>query len=365
VTFLQAGRAQNSRSGFNAQKAVAVEIPYVTREMVQDAVPSTGTPRFDARIDQAILAASCDLEGFLHRKFYPWTGTRYFDQPDDTSLWLYENELAETPTAIVSGLITMTTDDYILQPQSGPPYRWIDVNYGGTNSWSADCTPQNAVAITGTFHYPAKVTAVTTLSSGVNSSVTTMPPASSVDVGTGSLILVDSERMLVSRLASASTGTTLAGDLTANKGITSVPVASGAAISVGERILIDSEAMTVQDIAGNTLIVERAVRGSVLATHTTGATVYAPRTATVTRGVLGTTAAAHDSADVVSTLTAPSLVRELALALAINNVQQSLGAYTRPRGSGDNRSDMPGRGVSEIMEDAYTAYGRKARSRAV
>jgi hypothetical protein len=342
-----------------------VEIPYVTREMVQDAVPSTGTPRFDARIDQAILAASRDAEGLLHRTFYPWTGTRWFDQPDDMTLWLYEHELAEAPTEIISGTQTMTAADYILGPESGPPYRWIDVNYGGSVSWSADGTPQDAIAITGTFGHPATVAAVTTLTGAVNSSVTTMPLASSVGVGTGSLILVDSERMLVSRLSSASTGATLAGDLAANKGITSVPVSSGALVAAGERILLGSEYMTIQDVAGNTLIVERAVRGSVLAAHTTGATVYAPRSATVSRGLLGTTAAAHDSADVVSTITAPSLVQELVLAFAINNVQQALGAYTRPRGSGDNRSDQPGRGIAEIMEDAYTRYGRKARSRAV
>jgi hypothetical protein len=342
-----------------------VEIPYVTREMVQDAVPSTGTPRFDARIDQAILAASRDVEGFLHRRFYPWTGTRYFDQPDDTTLWLYEHELAEAPSEIISGALTMTTADYILQPQSGPPYRWIDVNYGGSVSWSSDATPQNAIAITGTFGYPATVTAVAALSGAVNSSVTTLTLAAGAAVGTGSLILVDSERMLVTRLSSAATGATLAADLAANKGLTAVTVSSGALIGVGERILIGSEYMNVQDIAGNVLIVERAVRGSVLAAHTAGAIVYAPRSATVVRGILGTTAAAHDNADVVSTITAPSLVQELVLAFAINNVQQSLGAYTRPRGTGDNRSNQPGRGISEIAEDAYTAYGRKARSRAV
>lgn len=342
-----------------------MEIPYVTREMVQDALSSISTARLDARIDQAALAASRDLEGLLHRVFYPWTGTRYFDQPDGATLWLYEHELAEAPTAIVSGTTAMTTDDYFLQPQSGPPYRWIDVNYGGANSWSSDSTPQNAVAITGTFNYPATVKPATALAAGVNASVTTLTLGTAQGVGTGSLILIDSERMLVSRLASASTGTTLAGDLAANKGLTAVPVASSAAIGVGERILIDSEAMAVEDIAGNTLIVERAARGTVLGAHTTGATVYAPRSATVTRGILGTTAAAHDNAALVSTITAPSLIQELALALTINNVQQSLGAYTRPRGSGDNRSDAPGRGVAEIFEDAYTRYGRKSRSRAV
>lgn len=342
-----------------------MELSYVTREMVQDAVSSISTARMDTRIDQARLSASRTVEGHLHRVFYPTTETRYFDQPDGETLWLYEDELSDAPTSITSGSVTMTAADYILMPRSGPPYRWIDVNFGGQNYWSSDATPQNAVAITGPFGYPCTTRSVTTLSGLVNGAATTLTLASSVDVGTGSLILVESELMLITRLSSVASGATLAGNLTASKGITSIPVSSGALIGVGERILIDGEAMAVEDIAGNTLIVERAARGTVLAAHTTGAPVYTARTATVERGILGTSAAAHASASAVYTLTAPSLVQELTLALAVNNIQQGLSAYSRPRGAGENRSDTSGRGVEEILEDAYTRYGRKTRSRAV
>lgn len=351
-------------SGSGSGTDLTEEIGYVTREQVQDALHMISTARMDARIDQARLAASRDVEGHLHRTFYPWTGTRYFDQPTSGTLWLYENELTEI-TSVVSGSTTLTSADYIPRPQYGASYRWIDINYGGANFWTSDATPQNAVAITGTFGHPVVSRSVTTLSGSVSSSVTTLALASAVGVGTGSLLLAGSERMLVTRLSSATTGVTLAGDLTAAKGLTAVPVSDGTLIGVGERILIDSEAMAVEDIAGNTLIVERAARGTVLAAHTTGATIYAPRSATVSRGVLGTSAAAHADALAVYTLTAPSLVQELTMALTVNNIQQGLSGYSRPRGAGENRSDVTGRGVAEILEDAYTRYGRKARSRAV
>ena len=342
-----------------------VEIGYAYREQVQDLLVSTSTARMDVRIDQARLAASRDIEGLLHRIFYPWTGTRQLDQPAGTTLWLYENELAEVPTGIVSGATTLTTDDYIMQPLSGPPYRWIDINYGGSNSWSSDDTPQRAVAITGTFGYPAVITERTEIAGAINAAATALVLAETVHLGTGSLILVDDERMLITQLQSAATGATLDGNVAANKGATGITVSDGSLITAGERILIGSESMNVLDVAGDTLIVERAARGTVLAAHATGATVYAPRAATVQRGLLGTTAAAHDDASTVYSITAPSLVVEAVLALTANNLQQGLSGYSRPVGGGDNKREATGRGVQDVLEDCYTRYGRKTRSRAV
>ena len=164
----------------------------------------------------------------------------------------------------------------------------------------------------------------------------------------------------------STTGTTLAGNLTTSKSEVSIPVVDGTKINPGEMILIDSERMQVEYVVGNTLTVDRAVNGSALATHTSGATINAPRTATVLRGKLGTTAASHTIGATIAALKAPSLISELNMAYAINNQQGASGTYARSL-----ETDVAtlykdkGRGVLDLENDAYQAYGRKARGRAV
>ncbi len=93
--------------------------------------------------------------------------------------------------------------------------------------------------------------------------------------------------------------------------------------------------MLITDIAGNVLTVKRAWDGSVLATHV-GATVYAPRLLTVVRGVLGTAAATHLNGAAVAVHAVPGLVRELAVAEALNLFLQESAGYARTVGEGDS-----------------------------
>ncbi|PZT70197.1 hypothetical protein DN402_31760 [Streptomyces sp. SW4] len=103
----------------------------------------------------------------------------------------------------------------------------------------------------------------------------TVDGRTSAAVGVGSVLRVGSERMLVTGRTMAATGQTLAADLTVQKKDVTVTVADASGFAVDETVLIDAERMLIVDIAGNTLIVERAVDGSVLAAHTTGAALYA------------------------------------------------------------------------------------------
>lgn len=343
------------------------EVVYCTRADVQRALNLADVPRLNQRVDSAIMAGARQVEGLLHRRFYPETKTVKFDMPEDEFLWLYENELAGTPTQILSGGDAMTVDtDVILRPKSGPPYRWLEARFGGGVWWQAQDTVQNAIEITAdSWNYPVDQVDVTTLASSMQSVQIVLTVTDSSQVGVGSLILIGSERMLVTEQSLASTAATIAADLVAGKAEVAIAVSDGSLINPGEIVSVDSEYMLVRSVTGDTLTVDRAVNGSVLATHTSGATVYAPRLCTVRRGRLGTSAAAHDSAATVSLLQAPSLVRELNLACAINNEEQSLAAYARTSGAADSARDASGRGVADLVEDAYTAYGRKARSRAI
>jgi hypothetical protein len=343
------------------------EIAYCTREQVQRALNLADLPRLNGRVDAAIMSGARQVHGLLHRKFYPTTTTYAFDQPEAGTLWLDQYELAAAPTQIISGTQAMTVGtDVFLRPLDGPPYMWIEANYGGRVFWQSVSTPQAAISITGDFGYPVTVNPVTMLGLTAGAGVSTLILNDSSQVGVGSLLLIDAERMIVSDKTVSVTGATLTADLTNSKASVSIPVSSGALIFPGEMILIDSERMFVEYVAGNTLTVDRAVNGSTLAVHSNGATIYAGRTATVLRARLGTTAASHSSGATVNLLSAPSLISELNLAYAINNNEAALAAYSRAS-SPDTTSLYRdrGRGLTELAADVVAVYGRQMRTRAV
>lgn len=343
------------------------EVAYCTREDVQRALNFADIPRLNTRVDQSVMAGARQIHGLLHRRFYPVTATHSFDQPEGANLWLYQFELAAAPTQILSGGNAMTAGtDVFLRPDDGPPYRWLEASSGGRVFWQSVNTPQNAITVTGDYGYPTNSVVTGTLGATINASVTMLTLSDSGAVGVGSLILIDAERLIVADKTMAATGATISADLTASKSQVTVTVSSGALVNPGELILIDSERMQVEYVVGNVLTVDRAVNGSALATHTNGAAVNAARTATVLRGRLGTTAASHNSGAAITTLKAPSLVSELNMAYAINNQQGASGTYARSL-----ETDVAtlykdkGRGVLDLENDAYQAYGRKARGRAV
>jgi hypothetical protein len=341
------------------------EVVYCTREQVQRALNLADVPRLNQRVDRALMAGARQIEGMLHRKFYPTTATRYFDQPAGETLWLNENELAAAPAQVLSGGAVMTAgSDFYLRPAAGPPYRWLDVGYAGDVFWQSQDTTQNAITITGDFGYPTDVTAMTTLSGAITSGSATATLTDSSIIGVGSLILVDSERMIVTEKGLAATGATLSADVAGAKGTTTITVAGGT-LYPGELIAIDAERLFVTAVAGSSVTVDRAVNASTLGAHTSGTAIYAPRTAFLARGRLGTSAASHANGATISAINAPSLVAEANLALAISNQEQALSAYARSIGSQDSERTAGGQGVSSIMDDLYAAYGRKGRMRSV
>lgn len=341
-----------------------VEVSYCTREQVQRELGYADSARLNKRVDEKILQGARDIEGWCHRKFYPWTGTRKFDVPQTSSLWLHDHELTSIDS-IVSGAATMAATDFIARPESGPPYGWLDVNDGGSIGWESNSSYQRAIAITGTYHYPVVQRASCLLAEDIGAGSTAVILDSSSDVGVGSLILIGSERMVVLEKSLVTTGATLAADLPASKGATTVSVSDGTVLDRGEMIAIDGERMYVESITGNTLVVTRGENGSTLAAHTSGATVYAPRIADVARAQGGTLSAVHAADTQIYLLLAPSLVQEANLALACAALEHGSSGYARTAGTGDSQRQADDRGLGRLMEGLYTRYGRKARSRAV
>lgn len=336
---------------------------YCTREDVKRALDIKTSAYANDRVDRAVQAASEDVEAQLRRRFYPKDSTQTFDWLDHQyslvwRLWLDQRELCMNATAVVTNGIDITTK-VMFRPDFGPPYDRIEIDTSTSAAFTAGNTYQRAVSVTGTFGYLYKTASAGTLAASVNGTTdTTVTLSDSSQVGVGSLLIVESERMLITGLNLASTTATLTGNPTSSASNTTIGVSDGTLIHQGEVITVDSERMLVVDIAGNNLIVERAYDGSVLAAHTASTVVYAPRLATVTRAALGTTKAAHSSAVAVSVFVYPTLVRQLTIAEAVTNLIQERSGYARSIGT-ETVLETIGKGLTDLRKRAFTAHGRK------
>jgi hypothetical protein len=336
---------------------------YTTRESVQRALDVATTARADRQVDDAIEAASRDVEDCTHRRFYPWTGTRYLDWPDrqqGTSyrLWLDENELISA-TSVTSGGIAIPSGSYNLEPNGlGPPYDHIELKLSTNATFGLGNTHQRDVAITGLFGYRNDEQIVATLTAAVTGTGDT---ALHVDdparFGVGSLLRVDNERMIVTSRTMTSSGQTVQTPLSASAANVTVAVTNGSVFFSGEVILLDSERILVVDVAGNNLTVKRAQDGSVLAAHS-GSTIYRETTLTVERGVVGTTAATHLSGASVNRWEAPGPVRQLVRAAAIDQVMQEQSGYARTVGSGETQRNVSTMPLTKLRERVERNYRR-------
>jgi hypothetical protein len=344
---------------------------YCTREQVKSALDFMETARANSAIDGAIDNATLSVESQLHRKFWPWSGTRYFDWPIGRPvsvpwrLWLYQHE-AISISQLVAGGVTIPQANYLLEPvNDGPPYDRIEINLSTNSAFAAGPTYQRAVAAIGVFGYTAETEPAGALAEALDLTETGADVTDSGIIGVGDSLLIEAERMLVTGKAMLDTGQTISADLAASAAGVTVGIQTGSAVAVGEIVLVDSERMLVVDQAGNNLTVKRAFDGSVLATHTTGAHVYAPRTLTVVRATQGTVAAAHNNGTAIAKGVIPGPARELATAEALNTLLQKQSGYARVVGTGDNIREFFGRGLFDIRAQAYASHGRKARGRAV
>ncbi|NUS79154.1 MAG: hypothetical protein HOV70_23550 [Streptomyces sp.] len=351
-----------------------MEPVYATREDVQralDVPPSAASAR---QIDRALQSASRDVDGLCHRSFYPWHGERRFDWPGpqyrpSQRLWLDKQSLISL-ASIVSGGLTVAPADVVLYPQAGPPYDRIETSLGSSATWGGGPTSQQTIAVTGLWGYTVDEATDGSLAAPVASasaSTLTVDAATSAAAGVGSVLRVDAERVLVTGRSMADTGQALAADLGAQKKDGVVAVADGEAFAVDETLLIGGERVRITDIAGDTLVVERAVDGSTLAAHTAGAVLYAPRALTVTRGALGTSAATHADGALVYRWEPPGLVKDLTIANALNRVLQEQAGYARTSktSSGSKSTSVEVLSLDSLRSQVYDAHGRKARHRGV
>lgn len=355
-------------------------VAYCSREDVKRAPDFKGTARNDWQVDRAIQSAARNIEGHLHRAFYPNNTTKYFDWPNFQSTYPWKIYLDAAELADVTVNVPVVTTGGRANPtvipaanlywgpwNYAPPYTFVEIDRSTSSAFGLGPTPQRDVAITGTFGYSIATDPAGTLAAAISSTTATTATVSDGSlVGVGNLLIVDSERMLVTERANASTGqTNLTGLTTANTADVTGTVTDGTQVHLNEVIQIDAERMLVVDVTGNAVTVKRAWDGTVLAAHGAGTTIYASRALTVARGQLGTAAATHLNGAAASIHQVPSLIRDLATAEALNRVLQETGGYADPEGEGTSAIHGLGSALADLWDEAETAYGRVARSRVV
>lgn len=339
---------------------------YITREEVKRASDIESTAYANAAVDRACAAATQAVRELCHRDFTPWYGTRYIDWPrasygSSTDVWLNRDEVISLET-LTSGGSTIDAADYFLEPANeGPPYDELRIDLASSAAWRVGDTSQRSIGLLGWFGFRDDQADAGTLAAAVSSTgTTTVDVTDSATVGVGSLLRVGAERMVVRGKALLTTGQTLQAALGDELEDRLVSVSDGTAFTPGEMLTLDAERVLVEDVAGNNLIVKRAVDGSTLAAHT-GSTVYAPRRLTVARGARGTTATTHLTGASAYVHLVPELASELALAEAQNTLAQVSAKWARQIGAGENAREAFGRGLKDQRDKVYRTYGRRAR----
>jgi hypothetical protein len=353
-------------------------IVYCTREAVQDAFDVREAAHRSTQIDDALRSASDDVDGWLNRHKHgvaPTLATRKFNWPSRDGqawrLWLDENELVSV-TSLTAGGTVISPSNYFLEPvNSGPPYTYLELDTSSSAAFTNTGTSQHAVVIVGTWGLSDTQRTAGALAEALDASETAVDVTDASLVGVGDVLLVDSERMAVTDRSALATGQTLVSAMAILKGDQVVDVADGTQLHVGEILLIDSERMRIVDIAGNNATVIRAYDGSTLAAHSLGAAIYALRTLTVQRGVLGTTAATHLISTAVTRWEVPDLIRDLCKAETITRLEQEFSAYGARVYSDEAERDSSGtdvasgRGLTDLRKSCARRYKRKFRKRAI
>lgn len=349
---------------------------YTTRDTLKHALDIGETARNNTNIDRCIQSGARRVDGLCHRIFYPFTGTKYFDWPNNQGavpwrLWLDESELISV-SELSSGGTTISSSNYNLEPQrTGPPYNRVEVKLSSSSAFGGGATFQQDIGITGLWGYSNEETNTGVTAEVLDATETGIDVSGAVSavVGVGSILRIESERFIVSNRLSLDTGQNLGGTgLTNLNNNLTVAVTDGTQFAVDELLTIDSERMLVVDITGNNLTVIRAYDGSTIAAHTAGADIYAQRTLVVARGALGTTAATHLSGSTVYRWNPPSGIAQLNLAEAIHELMQEQTGWFRTMSASSNFGGTARRAATiealiDLRTTVYQTYGRKARNR--
>lgn len=114
----------------------------------------------DALITLLIPIVARHVDNHCHRHFYPIEETRYFDFQGYWKMWLRGDLWSLDDMTCNDGTVLSNAVQRMLflRPQVGPPYRWVEVNRAIGTGFRYQTTPQDSVAVTGTWGYLDSVT---------------------------------------------------------------------------------------------------------------------------------------------------------------------------------------------------------------
>ena len=350
-------------------------------------------------LNRALQSSAENIDGHLHRVFYPWDTTFWWDWPNQGGsgggqyaspwrLWFDQWDCCYLG-AFASGGNAIPTSAIFLEPvnrKPGWPYEYLELDRSQSYAFSGGQTPQHNLAGTGTWGFCADAYQVATLPDGAAEGATSVTVSDGSQIGVGDLMVLGygrgeaagppgyasavppylGERCLVAGKTTAATGLTQAGSgcgSLSDSDQTLTTTGTGA-LCCGEVLLLDSEQMLVEDVTNGVATVQRAWAGTALAPHS-GAEVYAYRQLTVDRAILGTTGASYAEGAAVFKHRVPGLVRDLSIAESVNRLLQEGAGYARTVGAGDAAMPASGMALADLWAEAKTAFGRKARHRGV
>lgn len=313
---------------------------YATVEQVAQAIDIAATAYETDRLKRIVFGASRKIDRELHRHFYPITEARTYWITGGVGFWL-DADLLSLSTLTADDVSIDTSDVDLWPADTGPPYKWIEQS-GAT------------IVVTGDWGFSNDTETAGGLDSAISDTTgTSVVATNSAVIGVGDLIICESERMIVTAKTLSDTAATNEAALTAAKNDVTVTVDDGTLLNVDEIIQIDSEEMWIRAISSNTLTVERAVNGTVLATHAgSSEAVNARRTLTVERGAAGSTAATHADTTALTRNVPPYVITNWTVAEAIVRFEQETFGFAQTIGSGETAREARYLGLEDARREA-------------
>lgn len=384
--------------------ATTIERPcYCNRDDVKNAADIKSGVLSNSQVDRAIASGADDIDGRMHRWFYPIDTTKFLDWPNyqyaqPWRYWFDENDccaltqLQSPGNSGGSGGVTIPLWQVLLRNANrkpGFPFTYMELDRSTNAAWGIASTPQHSIWAAGTWGFCADADQVATLAADINASATTVTLTDGSGCGAGDLVVIGygrgaapyptylgtagavqpylGERVLVTDKTAVATALTVsgAGCTSASSADDQLTTAGTGSLNPGEVVQLDSERMLVESVAGGIATVARAWDGTILASHTTGATVYAFRQLTVQRGACGTAAAAANSSTGVFRHRPPQLIRDLNIAIAADQVLQELSGYSRTVGSEQATMRASGFALADKWDRAARRFGRQQRIGAI
>jgi hypothetical protein len=354
------------------------------------------------KLDRGLRSVSENIEAQAKRLFYPNDTTRWWDWPNQggsgggqyATPWTlrFDQYDCVVLTELVSGGVTIPLNAVFLEPVNKRPdfpYTYLELDRSQSYSFGNNGqTPQHNIMGVGTWGFTAAADPVTALAANVGSTDTTVSIANGAELGAGDLMILGygqgeapyptaygyagavapyvGERIVVTGKTALATGLTQSGGgcTAASDADVALTTTGSGSLNAGEVLLLDQEQMLIEQTSAGIATVVRAWNGTALATHS-AATVYAYRLLSVNRAQLGTTASTYSSGAGVFKHRVPGLVRDLCVAETVNRVLQESSGYSRTVGSGDAAMPASGVALADLWDEVMTAYGRRARQRAV